>query len=382
LRLNVGLDASVVTSSVGGTRVYALQLLNELIALRADWTFFLYLRAESDMKELGQLAQAENVRARVVSGRPNAWRVQMVLPSHLERDRVDVFHSLGFFAPIRWRGIKVITVHDLNFMVTSRNWLRGPTLLRWLDLRLQAVASIRGADTVITDSHSSQEQITRLLRIPRDRVQVILLAADPFFAEAPTQDELAAARTLAAGHPFVLFVGILSPQKNLLTLVDAYARSRLPAAGVQLVLAGSDQERYATTIRDAAQAARVAESVRLPGFVSRPMLRALYRSALCVVLPSHGEGFGLPLVEGMACGTPILAANRQAIPEVLGESGILFEPDDPAGIASLLDRVVDDTSFRESLARRSADGRKRFSWRRTAEETAAVYETAVARRRR
>ena len=372
----------MVTSSVGGTRVYALQLLNELIALRADWTFFLYLRAESDMKELGQLAQAENVRARVVSGRPNAWRVQMVLPSHLERDRVDVFHSLGFFAPIRWRGIKVITVHDLNFMVTSRNWLRGPTLLRWLDLRLQAVASIRGADTVITDSHSSQEQITRLLRIPRDRVQVILLAADPFFAEAPTQDELAAARTLAAGHPFVLFVGILSPQKNLLTLVDAYARSRLPAAGVQLVLAGSDQERYATTIRDAAQAASVAGSVRLPGFVSRPMLRALYRSALCVVLPSHGEGFGLPLVEGMACGTPILAANRQAIPEVLGESGILFEPDDPAGIASLLDRVVDDTSFRESLARRSADGRKRFSWRRTAEETAAVYETAVARRRR
>ena len=382
MKLTVGLDASVVASSVGGTRVYALQLLNELVALRANWTFFLYLRAESEMKELGQLAQAENVRARVVSGRPNAWRIQMVLPSHLERDRVDVFHSLGFFAPIRWRGIKIITVHDLNFMVTSRNWLRGPTLFRWLDLRLQAVASIRDADTVITDSDSSQEQITRLLGIPRDRVRVILLAADPFFSQSPGEEDLAGARALASGKPFVLFVGILSPQKNLLTLVDAYARSRLPAAGVRLVLAGSDQERYATTIRDAARAAGVAETVDLPGFVSRPMLRALYRSAMCVVLPSHGEGFGLPLVEGMASGTPILAANRQAIPEVLGNSGVLFEPDDPAGIAALLDRIAEDAVFREELARRSSEGRQRFSWRRTAEETAAVYESAVARRRR
>ena len=382
MKLTVGLDASVVASSVGGTRVYALQLLNELVALRANWTFFLYLRAESEMKELGQLAQAENVRARVVSGRPNAWRIQMVLPSHLERDRVDVFHSLGFFAPIRWRGIKIITVHDLNFMVTSRNWLRGPTLFRWLDLRLQAVASIRNADTVITDSDSSREQITRLLGIPRDRVRVILLAADPFFSQSPGEEDLAGARALASGKPFVLFVGILSPQKNLLTLVDAYARSRLPAAGVRLVLAGSDQERYATTIRDAARAAGVAETVDLPGFVSRPMLRALYRSAMCVVLPSHGEGFGLPLVEGMASGTPILAANRQAIPEVLGNSGVLFEPDDPAGIAALLDRIAEDAVFREELARRSSEGRQRFSWRRTAEETAAVYESAVARRRR
>ena len=382
MKLTVGLDASVVASSVGGTRVYALQLLRELVALRADWTFFLYLRADSEIDALGQLAHAENVRTRVVSGRPNAWRVQVVLPSHLKHDRVDVFHSLGFFAPIRWSGVKVITVHDLNFMVSPRNWLRGPTLLRWLDLRLQAVASIRRADTVITDSYSSQEQITRLLHIPKDRVQVILLAADPFFAQAPTEDELAAARTLAAGHRFVLFVGILSPQKNLLTLVDAYARSRLPAAGVRLVLAGSDQERYATTIREAAQAAGVAESVDLPGFVSRPMLRALYRSAMCVVLPSHGEGFGLPLVEGMASGTPILAANRQAIPEVLGNAGVLFEPDDPAGIAALLDRVAEDAVFREDLARRSLEGRERFSWRRTAEATAAVYESAVARRRR
>lgn len=382
MKLTVGLDASVVASSVGGTRVYALQLLRALVALRPDWTFILYLRASGEEEKLGDLVQAGNVQTRVVPGRPNAWRIQVVLPSHLKRDHVDVYHSLGFFVPIRWRGPKVVTVHDLNFVVTARNWLRGPTLLRWLDLALQASTSIRAADRVITDSHSSQEQITRVMHIPKDRVQVILLAADPFFADAPSDGELAEAKALASGKPFVLFVGILSPQKNLLTLVRAYAKSRLPAAGVRLMLAGSDQESYAATIRETAQSVGVSGLVHTPGFVSRPVLRGLYRSALCVVLPSHGEGFGLPLVEGMASGTPILAANRQAIPEVLGDSGCLFEPDDVGAIADLLNRVAEDPSFREDLARRSRGGRERFSWQTTAAATAAVYEEVVAKRRR
>jgi glycosyltransferase involved in cell wall biosynthesis len=126
----------------------------------------------------------------------------------------------------------------------------------------------------------------------------------------------------------------------------------------------------------------VGELVDMPGFVSLATLRALYRLALCVVLPSHGEGFGLPLVEGMASGTPILAANRQSIPEVLGDAGALFEPDDADAIAALLRRVAHDDEFREDLASRSRAGRGRFSWRRTAEATAAAYEEVVSRRRR
>jgi glycosyltransferase involved in cell wall biosynthesis len=382
LRLNVGIDASVVASGSGGTRVYALQLLRELVDIRPDWTFSLYLRRGEEAVHLGELAAARNVHVDVVNARPNAWRVQVALPAALERDHIELFHSMGFFLPLRWRGPKIVTVHDLNFLVNVRNWLRGPTLLSWVDLTAQSWLAVRSADKVLTDSESSRGQIIRLMHLSQDRVQVIPLGADPFFDAPPSDAELAAAEELNAGRPFVLFVGILSPQKNLLTLMRAYARSGLAASGVTLMLAGSDREHYAAALRTEAAALGIGNVVVMPGFVSLPALRALYRLALCVVLPSHGEGFGLPLVEGMASGTPILAANRQAIPEVLGDAGVLFEPDDVEALAGLLGRVAGDAAFREGLAGRSRAGRGRFSWSKTAEATAAVYEEVVSRRRR
>lgn len=382
MRLTIGMDASVVASSSGGTRVYALQLLRALVLLRPSWTFVLYLRRIGEEDELGDLVRASNVQTRVVRSRPNAWRVQMVLPSHLDSDRVDVYHSLGFFLPLRWGGPKVVTVHDMNVYTNPRSWLRGPTVFRWIDLVLQTSLSIRAADRVITDSESSRRQISKVMRLPVTRVSVIPLAADPYFSGTPSAGDISEAENVTSGRPFVLFVGILSPQKNLLMLLEAFARSHLPSAGTRLVIAGSDREGYASTLRNSARSLGIAEHVVMPGFVSPALLRALYRGALCVVLPSHGEGFGLPLVEGMASGTPILAANRQAIPEVLGDAGCLFEAEDPAALAGLLNRVADDDKFREELAQSARSGRERFSWQRTAEATAAVYEEVAAVSRR
>lgn len=380
--LTVGADASVVASSSGGTRVYALQLLGNMVELRPEWNFVLYLRRDSERGELGPLAQARNVRIKVVAGRPNAWRVQAALPRQLERDDVDVYHSLGYFLPLRWRGVEVVTVHDLNVYVTPRNWLRGPTLLPWLDLASQTWLSIRRADRIIAVSASSRDQLHRVLRVSDGRVAVIPEAADPYFQERATREELDGVSTITSGSEFVLFVGILSPQKNVLTLVRAFARAGVATAGVRLVLAGSDRERYAEIVRRAAREAGVQASVVVPGFVTQAQLRALYQSALCLVLPSHGEGFGLPIVEAMAAGAPILAARRQAIPEVLGDAGCMFEPDDVDALADLLKRVVSDEPFRKEMAQRSREHSKNYSWRRAAELTAAVYEEAYTSRRR
>jgi glycosyltransferase involved in cell wall biosynthesis len=359
-----------------------MQLLKHLVERRKTWNFVLYMRGRNEETDLADLAAASNVRTRTVNAGPNVWRVQVALPARLNADRVDVYHSLGFFLPIRWNGPKVVTVHDLNIYANARNWLRGPTLLSWIDLSLQTAISVRAADRIITDSESSRRQIVGMLRVPAARIAVIPLAADEFFAETPTAGELSQAKTLVSGHRFVFYIGILSRQKNLLTLVRAFAKSNLPAQGVTLVIAGSDREDYASTIRAEAESLGVADEVVMPGFISRPMLRALYASALCVVLPSHGEGFGLPLVEAMFSGTPILAANRQAIPEVLGDAGALFEPDDLGALSGLLNRVAADEEFRDDLARRSTAGRSRFSWEKAADATAAIYEEVAASSRR
>jgi len=340
----------------------------------------LYLRGSGEEAQLGDLLSAANVHTRIVSGRPNAWRIQGVLPAQLDKDRVDVYHSLGFFLPLRWKGPKVVTVHDLNIYVHPGNWLRGPTVFRWMDLAVQTWVSVHAANRVLTDSESSRQQIERFFG--RGRVTVIPLAADPFFGGEPSQSEITEARSITSGRPFILFVGILSPQKNLTALIRAFARSRLPRAGVRLVLAGSDRESYAATLRDLARSLNVADQLVITGFVSRPVLRAIYHTALGVVLPSHGEGFGLPLVEGMAAGTPILAANRQSIPEVLGDAGSLFDPDNLDEFSSLLDRLAEDGEFSKDLAQRSRRGSPRFSWTATADATAAVYEEVAAARRK
>lgn len=381
MTLTVGIDASVVGSSSGGTRVYALQLMKNLLEVRPDWRLALYLRSLTDAQSLGNVTSSANVTTSVVRGSPNVWRVQAMLAPHLDHDGVDIFHSLGYFLPLRWRGPKVVTVHDLNVYTQARQWLRAPTLLRWADLAVQTPLAVRAADRVITDSEFSRVEIERRIRSARGKVVVVPLAADPFFTQPPSPAEAETAKAIARGMPYVLFVGVLSPMKNLIPLVRAFASSGLPAQGVRLVLAGSDREDYASVLRQEAHRLGVERLIDLPGFVPDPTLRALYARALCVVLPSQGEGFGLPIVEAMAAGTAILAADRQSIPEVLGGGGKLFDPGDTAGLAALLNRVAEDGPFREELVAAARAARDRHSWRRTAEATAAVYEEVLAARR-
>jgi glycosyltransferase involved in cell wall biosynthesis len=374
--LRIGFDASVIFTSAGGTRVYAVQLLTALLDLKPDWTFFLYSRNGEQASELKRMWTGSNVEAIAVTGAPNAFRTQARLPSRLRRDAVDVYHSLGYFLPLRWSGPKVVTVHDLNIYLNWRNWIRSKRVLNWADMVLQTPLSVRAADRIITDSQFSKDSIRRILRVESDRVVAIPLAPDPYFDDRPAVSEIAEARGLIGAVPFVLYVGVLSPQKNLGTLVKAFAASSLPRAGTRLVLAGTDRG-HGAALRAAASASGVADLVQLPGFVSRPLLRALYHEALVVVLPSLGEGFGLPLVEAMASGTPVLAANRQSLPEVVGDAGCLFEPDDVSGLAELLSRMSSDPALRSDLVRRGFVRRHQFSWISAAEATAAIYE-AVA----
>lgn len=376
--MRLGLDASVIFSSVGGTRVYASQLLSALLVSRPDWTYFLYARNQQQSEELGRLWSHPSVHVVAVHGSPNAWRVQARLPAQLRRDQVDLYHSFGYFLPLAWKGPKVVTIHDLNMYLNWRSWVVPDKFVQWADLALQTPLALRAADRIITDSQFSMASIERLMHVSSQKITVIPLAPDTFFDDPPTPAEREEARALTAGAPCVLFVGLLTPQKNLRMLVQAFAASGLAARKIRLVLAGSDKEDYATTLRATAAASGVAEQLIIPGFVSRPLLRALYHESLCTVLPSLGEGFGLPLVEAMACGTPVLAANRQAIPEVVGDAGCLFEPDDVPALAALLNRLHEESSLREDLIRRGTIRRHGFSWSSTADATIAVYEDVAA----
>jgi glycosyltransferase involved in cell wall biosynthesis len=371
--MRIGFDASVASGQPGGTGTYAVQLLNALICQRPDWTFVLYFRREDQPNPLQTMPASSNVERITVPGSPNSWRVQVALPRRLRQDRIDVYHSPGPFLPLRWRGPKVVTIHDLNIYLNVRNWLRPKTILAWADLALQTPFSAWSASRVITASESARADLRRLLRVRQDAIRVIPDAPDAFFDTAPSDDERRAVREIVSDRPYVLFVGVLSPQKNLRRLLLAFAASSLPAQGVNLVLAGRDESDYGAVMGRLARRLGIDALLKLPGYVPRSTLRGLYAAALCLVLPSHGEGFGLPVVEAMALGAPILAANRQAIPEVVGEGGLLFDPSNTGQLTTLLNRLWQDERLRSDLSERARWRRKDFSWSKTAEATADVY---------
>lgn len=375
--MRVGFDASVASGESGGTGTYATQLLNALVPMHPDWTFYLYFRNLADANPLLTRPAGENVVRVPVPGRLNLTRVQLSLPGQLVRDGIDLYHSPGYFLPLRWRGPKIVTIHDLNVYLQLRSWLRKGKLSSWADLSLQTPLSARMARRIIVDSTSAKNDVMRLLRVRADRVRVIPLAPDPYFDQAAASDDLAAAQQISGGKPFVLFVGVLSPQKNLEGLVQAFARSGIWRDGVALVIAGGDHEGYARELRAAAARERVAAAVRLPGYVPRSTLRGLYASTTCLVLPSHGEGFGLPMVEAMASGAPILAANRQALPEVLDGGGQLFDPNRLDDLCRLLRRVYEDPAFQSELRQLAKTRRRDFSWEKTAQATAEVYDEVL-----
>ena len=379
-QLRIGLDASVIFSSVGGTRVYATQLLNSLLEARPDWTFFLYTRNQTQASGVEKQFRSGTVRSLPVSGSPNVWRLQVRLPGRLRSDRIDVYHSLGYFLPLRWAGPKVVTIHDLNMYMNWRSWMRPLTLTSWADLVLETPLAAARSARIVTDSEFSKVSICRLLRIAPEKVTVIPLAPDDFFDAAPVIDELVAARKLTGPGPFVLSVGVLAPQKNLQTVIKAFATSGLHAKGGKLLLAGSDRAGYSHILRAVARESGVDDGVLMPGFVPREVLRALYHETLSVVLASHGEGFGLPIVEAMACGAPVIAANRQSLPEVVGDAGVLFEPQDVVTLGRALSRMYDEPGFRSELIDRGRRRRAQFSWRSAAEATAAIYEEVATRR--
>jgi len=311
------------------------------------------------------------------TGRPAAriaWE-QLALPLALRRDRADVVHAMGFVSPCAWRGLSVVTAYDLSFLRFPEVFNRANRLY----LRHFAPSSFRRASRVIAISEHTRRDVIELCGVPPERVTTIYLAADERFQPAGSEAlaRFRADRDLT--RPFVLYLGTLEPRKNVITLVRAYHELRRQGAEHALVLAGGRGWQY-EPIFELVQRLGLEQHVMFPGFIP-PGEQALWYSAADVfAFPSLYEGFGLPLLEAMACGTPVVASNSSSLPEVVGEAGILAEPTDVAGFASALTRVLEDEETRARLRAAGLARARTFSWRKMAEETVQVYHEVLRAR--
>lgn len=376
--MRVVIDGRSIRAGKTGVGVYTENVVRELAALGRDDEFILIVSEEPR----GLIADnLRVVRFGVLKRRfvHRAWE-NTFLPFFLRRMRADVYFSPSFILPLLpgknlmhqptarkgyFRTLKLVaTVHDLVAFLYPQTTTR----LMQLRLRLFLPPSLRVADLIITDSAGSKRDIVRLFRVPEGKVQVVPLGKNEQFARISDSSLLAITREqYKLPQTFILYVGTIEPRKNLDLLFRAYGQlSADLRTEVKLVVAGGLGWRYEPLLSILREQG-LENDVHFTGYVSDEHLPALYNLANIFVYPSLYEGFGLPVLEAMACGLPVVVSNRSSLPEVVGDAGILIDPTNVKELARILESLLKDRGQRKKLAAASLAQAQKFSWRATAE---------------
>ncbi len=379
--MQIGIDASrAVRGARTGTEHYSANLLRELTLSEAarqhDFSCYVNSR-EADPQTLFGFPFPAEFRLRSIPF-PRLWTHLRLSAEMVRRSPRVLFVPAHVVPPLHPRRT-VVTIHDLGYLYYPEAHTR---FARWY-LHLSTRWSVRAARRIIAVSAATARDLQTRYRVPGRKIRVVLHGVDAAFQRVsdPAQlAEVAARYGLDGPAPYLLFVGTLQPRKNLGLLIEAFAGLRArwePNAGPPPILAlgGKKGWLYDTLF---AQVARLGlgDAVRFLGYVADGDLPALISGAAAVTLPSLYEGFGLPALEALACGAPLLAANASSLPEVTGEAALLLDPHDPAAWTAALLRVLTTPAMRADLAERGPARAAAFTWARCAAETLRVLEEA------
>lgn len=394
IAMRIGIDASCWLNRRGFGR-YTRELVRALLDVDAKNEYVLFLDAATarDVNDLPPESRAGRViiptsaaaaQAAAADGSRSPrdlWRMRRAVAEW--GDRLDVFYFPADYTyfPVSTPARVVVTKHDM----TDRRFpeLLFPTWRSRLFWEIKIRSAVRRADMIFTVSETSRRDIIDAFSFRPDHVRVVADAVDPSFVPAPAGPErtqVLARYGLAEDERFILYVGGLSPHKNLETLILAYERwlrSGNPEP-VSLVLVGDYTadvfHSSFETLRRLVDENGLASSVRFAGFVPDIDLRHFYSAADALVLPSLYEGFGLPVLEAMACGTAVVASNAGALPEVVGDAGLLFDPLSPAELSQCLGRVLGDRSLNAELVDRGMSRARQFTWDSSARVAIDAFE--------
>ncbi|HEY3232078.1 MAG TPA: glycosyltransferase family 1 protein [Roseiflexaceae bacterium] len=298
---------------------------------------------------------------------------QLLAPLLLRLGRADVYHGVLNVVPLVCPVPSVVTIHDLSAFLFPQTFRRVNRVYTQWAIRV----ACRRATRILAVSEATKSELVRWLGVAPERVVVTYDACEERFA--PSDPAAIEAFRRRAGLPerFILFVSTLEPRKNVPTLLDAYARIAA-ATDAPLIIGGSKGWLY-EPIFAKAEALGLSDRVRFVGFIDGANLPLWYAAATVFTLPSLYEGFGMPLLEAMACGTPVVTTTSSSLPEVVGDAGLTVPPTDADALGAALLRALTDVDLRAEMRERGLRQARRFSWRATAERTLAVYQDAAGR---
>lgn len=368
--MQIALDARLVYyRRHSGIGQYIVHLAEALPAFDPEWQYTL-IHSRKDR------TPPRHPSARLFSAwTPSHHRFeQITFPIELSRLKINLLHSPDFIPPFSGHFRRVITVHDLNFLYYPQ-YLTTASRRYYNDQIERAVAI---ADHILADSDAAKSDLIKLLAVPAEKITVVWLAPDSIY-HVLTAPELSVARSdLKLPDRFILFTGTLEPRKNIAGLLQAY-RSYLDRThdSADLILAGARGWLFAET-HALIEQLRLQDRVRLIEAPTDSNLVALYNCAAAYVQPSFYEGFGLTILEAMACGVPCIISSRGSLPEIGGDAALIIDPEDVSQLADALERVLTDAQLQSYLRQRGLIRVKDFSWERCVRETRAVYEKVLS----
>ena len=374
--MRIGFDYTPAIHQGAGIGRWARSLIRALLDIDAENSYTLFYARSRRNEPQPVLPKGNHVAVRPLWFTERElnvlwYKIGLPIPMDMLAGAADLFHFPDFALPPVRRGATVVTVHDLSFLLVPE------CADQKLRAHLERVVpmSVREADFVCVDSENTRNELTTLLDVAPERAEVVYGGVDQRFR--PVTDEMVLEATrlkYGLSFPFIMYTGTIEPRKNLGRLLQAYTilRERKQIRH-RLVIAGGLGWLYQDVLRDIDQLA-VDQEVVFLGRVPDDDLPSLYSLCDLFVFPSLYEGFGLPPLEAMACGKPVVCSNTSSLPEVVGDAGVLVSPYDVDALANAIGELLDDPDQRALLGRRAIEQSQRFTWEESARRTLQIYQ--------
>ena len=372
--MRIGIDGRYIADHFPGIGRYTYNLATKLPELAPDTDFVLFHnpRLANTRYDLERLARHTNLRLLPVDVPTRSLREQYQLRSLAKALSLDLLHSPYYVMPYWQHCPSVVTMYDLIPMIYPQHLPH-----RWTVWVFRATASLatRRANHIIAISESTRKDLVHFFGASEDRITVTHLAADERFRPLDSQQRENTIRTYGLPERYILYLGINKPHKNLIFLLEVLHELRTET---KLVLAGKEDPRY-PQVRDEVRRLRLDDRVVFLGDIPENDLPLIYSGAEVFLFPSLYEGFGLPVLEAMACGTPVVCSNCSSLPELVGDAAVTLDPQDRDGWLTALTEVLENEELHGELKAKGLARAARFSWQKAAHETMAVYRSVLAR---
>jgi len=377
--MRIAIDATPIINR-SGTGYYTQKLIEFLGRADGENKYVLFCPNgySTDLEHVGMF-DYPNFRIIELRSRGQAalalWR-QLSLPGQLRKLRIDLIHFPSFIASLRTDIPSVVTVHDLCFAFFPEAF----SMLRRPYYKFIIPRSVRRCDSIIADSDSTRKDILKHLYTGDGPVQTVHLGVDPvrFYYVAQESEREGMRRQFGLPKDFILYVGTLEPRKNIPRLIRAFAYG-VVSKGLpyHLVIAGRKGWLFDDIFHEVSSL-NLEDRVHFPGFIESSRLAALYSLARALAYPSLYEGFGLPCLEAMSCGTPVVTSDRSSLPELVGDCALIVDPMSVDSIAGALQKICSDDECHKTLSERGPQRASHFSWLTTAKETVEIYNSTIA----